>query len=245
MKPLTINQAAKLSGITVRTLHYYDEVGLLTPSIVAENGYRLYDEEALKRLQEILFFKELNMPLKDIREIMDDPAYDRTAALKKHRDLLILQRKRLDRLIELLDDNLKSGKVNLKEFDMTEIKKQINKYKEEVKQRWGDTEAYRQSSKKTAAYKDEDWKRITTENSRIFDEFADCMNAKPGSKSSDALVIEWQKHITDHFYDCTDEILSGLADMYVGDQRFSDNINKHGEGLAEFICQSIKNYLKK
>ena len=85
MKPLTINQAAKLCGITVRTLHYYDEVGLLTPSLIAENGYRLYDENALKRLQEILFFKQLNMPLKDIREIMENPIYDKNEALQKHR----------------------------------------------------------------------------------------------------------------------------------------------------------------
>jgi len=245
MKPLTINQAAKLCGITVRTLHYYDEVGLLTPSLIAENGYRLYDENALKRLQEILFFKQLNMPLKDIREIMENPIYDKNEALQKHRKLLVLQRVRLDKLIKLLDDNLESDKLNLKEFDMTEIKQQINKYKEEVKQRWGSTEAYRQSSKKTAVYKDEDWKRIKAEGDRIFDEFADSMESKPGSKSADALVLEWQKHITDNFYDCTDEILSGLADMYVNDPRFSDNINKHGEGLAEFISQSIKNYLKK
>ncbi|MEX1375912.1 MAG: MerR family transcriptional regulator [Eubacteriales bacterium] len=244
MKPLTINQIANLCGVSVRTLHYYDEIGLLCPSSIADNGYRQYDYTSLEKLQEILFFKELDIPLKDIKEIMENPNHDTADALKKHRELLVLKRERLGKIIALLDDNLKSNKVDLKEFDMTEIKQHIEKYKEEAKQRWGHTDAYKQSNKKTAEFTEQDWKRINDYWNRLFSDFADCMNKKPKCKSVDTLVQQWQSHISENFYECTDEILLGLADMYVFDERFKKNIDKHGENLAEFINESIQNYIK-
>ena len=244
MKLFTINQIAKLCGVSVRTLHYYDEIGLFLPSTTADNGYRQYDEMSIAKLQEILFFKELDIPLKDIKKIMETPGYDKNEVLKSHHKLLAMKRNRLDKIIKLVEDNLKSDKVNIKEFDMTEIKKHIDKYKDEVQQKWGHTDAYKQSVQKTAKYTDEDLQRANDHWNKLFSDFADCMRKSPGCKGADTLVQEWQNHITDNFYDCTDEILLGLADMYVYDERFKSNIDKHGENLAEFISESIKNYIK-
>lgn len=242
-KKLSINQVAKLCGITVRTLHYYDEINLLSPSSIASNGYRQYSEGDLLKLQEILFFKELDVPLKEIKMIMDSPGYNKRKALKRHKEMLILKRDRLDKIISLVNDNLNDDKINLKEFDMTEINKHIEKYKEEVKQRWGDSVAYKQSAKKTFKYSENEWQKINAERDEIFADFAKCMNIDKDCKEADTLVTEWQNHISKYFYDCTDEILSGLADMYVYDERFKQNMDKHSDGLAEFISNSIKNYL--
>ena len=244
MNQLTINQVAKLCGITVRTLHYYDGIGLLSPSSVAENGYRMYDDNSLAKLQEILFFKELDIPLKEIKHILNSPSYNKKDALSRQKQLLVLKRDRLNKIIKLLDDNLENDKLNLKEFDMTEIKKHIEKYKEETKQRWGNTDAYKQSSKKNIKiYRCRIGERITNEANQIFESFANCMNKAENCKDADSLVKEWQSHITRYYYDCTDEILLDLADMYIYDERFKANIDKHGDGLAEFISSSIKNCL--
>jgi len=244
-KLLTINKLAKLCGITVRTLHYYDEIELLCPNSIAPNGYREYDSDNLITLQEILFFKELDIPLKEIKSIIDNPDYDKQKALKKHKELLILKRDRLNRIIKLVDSNLNDKKLSLKEFDMTEINEHINKYKQEAKDRWGDSDAYKQSCKKTKNYTDADWKRINGERDQIFADFANCMNNAAGSKDADTLAKEWQNHISKYFYDCTEEILLGLADMYTYDERFKENMDKHGEGVTEFISKSIKEYLQK
>lgn len=244
-KLLTINKLAKLCGITVRTLHYYDEIGLLSPNSIAPNGYREYDQENLIRLQSILFFKELDIPLKEIKRIIDSPNYDKHTALKKHKKLLALKRERLDRIINLVDDNLEKDEISLKEFDMTNIKEQINKYQQEAKERWGDTEAFKQSSKRTSKYSTADWQKINEERDNIFSDFADSLNNTNDCKDTDVLVKEWKNHISRYYYDCTDEILSGLADMYMYDGRFKENMDKHGEGLTEFISKSIKNYCNK
>ena len=245
MKQLTINQVAKLCGITVRTLHYYDEIGLLCPCSIADNGYRMYNEQSLSKLQEILFFKELDIPLKEIRLILTNPSYNKNDALNKHKELLILKRDRLSKIIRLVDDNLNNDKINLKEFDMTEINKHIDKYQEEAKERWGHSDAYKQSVKRTSKYTDADWKKINGERDKIFKDFADCMTKNEDCINTDKLVKEWQDHITEYFYDCSDEILLGLADMYIYDERFKENIDKQTDGLAEFISVSIKQCLNK
>lgn len=242
---MTIKEIAQLAGITVRTLHYYDQFGLLKPAVTENNGYRLYDEQSLKELQQILFFRELDIPLKQIKQIMLSESYDEKKTLSKHKELLKLKRDRISGLIKLIDSTLGGEKVSFKEFDMTEIEKHRQKYAEEAKQRWGNTDAYKQSAAKTKKYTKEDWKKINEESAKVFEDFAACMRGEEGSKSSDKLVKLWQQHITKYYYDCTDEILLGLSEMYVQDERFKRNINKHGEGLAEFISESIKNTLTK
>ncbi len=240
---LKINDVAKLAGVTVRTLHYYDEIGLLTPSEVTESGYRLYDEKDLARLQQILFFRELDFPLNQIKEIMKNETYNANEALETHKKLLNQKRERLDRLIMLVEKTLKGEKsMSFKEFDMTEIEKIKQKYADEVKERWGDTSAYAESEKKTGTYNKEQWQMIDEETSNIFKAFAQSMDKAPSHPEVQALVNRWQAFISERFYHCTKEILQGLGLMYVGDERFKNNIDQYGDGLAEFINEAIQVY---
>jgi len=240
---LKINEVSRLTGVTVRTLHYYDEIGLLKPSEVTSAGYRLYHNEALETLQQILFFRELEFSLEDIKNIMSDPHYDRTDALAKQRELLIRKRTRLDGLINLVDNTLKGeDDMSFKQFDMAEMEAAKKNYADEVKARWGDTAAYAESEEKTSGYDDAQWNILSGEGQAILREFGECRNLQPDSKEAQALVKKWQNYITAYFYHCTNEILSCLGLMYVGDERFAQNIDKNGDGTAAFMAAAIEIY---
>lgn len=239
----SVSETAKLTGISVRALHYYDEIGLLCPSMVSETGYRYYDNVALERLQQILFYKELDFSLKEINEIMNASDYKREDSLRRQRELLKLKRNRLDKLISLLDDNLKGeNTMSFKEFDMNEIEEAKNKYAEEVKSKWGNTDAYAQSKKKTDKYSKEEWKNLMNKSDEIMKKFSTKVCDDPASKEVQELVEEWRAFITEYYYECTKEILSGLGQMYVADERFMKNINKFGEGTAQLMSKAIKIY---
>ena len=242
----SISQVAKLTGVSIRTLQYYDEIGLLKPSELTAAGYRMYDDNALQTLQQILFFKELGFPLKEIKEILEKPDFNRIAAFKKQKELFRLKRDRLDRLIQLLE-RLEKGEqcMSFKEFDMNEIEENKKKYAKEVKERWGTSKAYEESEKKTSSYNKEKWGDINQETSEIFKGFAELRNSDPGSEEVQELVRRWQKYITDNFYTCTNEILSGLGLMYVEDERFKENLDKNGEGTAKLMEEAIKIYCSK
>ena len=243
---MRISEVAKLTGITVRTLHYYDEVGLLKPSEITEAGYRLYSREDLEILQQILFFRELDFPLSQIKEIMNNPNYDKEEALKKQKELLIQQRQRIEGLIKLIEKRIEGdNNMSFKEFDMNEIEENKKKYAKEVKERWGTSKAYEESEKKTCSYNKEKWGDINQETSEIFKGFAELRNSDPGSEEVQELVRRWQKYITDNFYTCTNEILSGLGLMYVEDERFKENLDKNGEGTAKLMAEAIKIYCSK
>lgn len=240
---MKINEVAKLTGITTRTLHYYDEIGLLKPSQITAAGYRLYDENSLSELQQILFFRELNFPLNEIKEIMTNSEYDKTEALKKHKELLLKKRERIDRLVTLVENTIKGdGEMSFKEFDMTEIESAKKKYAKEVKERFGNTEAYAESEEKAKKYGKEQWQEIDAESKKLLKAFADNMDKTPDSEEVQKLVKEWQDFITKSFYRCTNEILQGLGIMYVEDERFKKNIDSNGEGTAEFISKAIEIY---
>lgn len=237
-----VSEVSKLAGISVRTLHYYDEIGLLVPKIM-ENGYRLYDDECLEVLQQILFFRELGFSLKEIKSILDNPDFDRDDALQKHKHLLQLKRNRLDELIDLVDKSLKGERnMSFKEFDMTEIEKYKTEYGKEAQERWGHSDAYKQSRKKTAKYTKDDWQRIMGESAEIFGQFYELKDLDVSDSRVQEQVQNWKEYITKYFYDCTDDILLGLSQMYVADERFTKNIDKYGEGVAEFMSNSIKYY---
>ena len=243
---MRISEVAKLTGITVRTLHYYDEVGLLKPSEITEAGYRLYSREDLEILQQILFFRELDFPLSQIKEIMNNPNYDKEEELKKQKELLIQQRQRIEGLIKLIEKRIEGdNNMSFKEFDMNEIEENKKKYAKEVKERWGTSKAYEESEKKTSSYNKEKWGDINQETSEIFKGFAELRNSDPGSEEVQELVRRWQKYITDNFYTCTNEILSGLGLMYVEDERFKENLDKNGEGTAKLMAEAIKIYCSK
>ena len=243
----SISEMAKLSGVSVRTLHYYDEMGLLVPSeVISETGYRYYDEESLIKLQQILFYRELDFPLKEIVKIMNTPNYDKEEALAKQRELLKLKRKRLDKLIELLNENLEGdAKMSFEEFDTIEIEKAKAKYAKEVENRWGGTDVYAQSQKKTGGYNKADWKRVNDQMDELLKKFAEHLGDKPESDEVQKLVGEWQQHITDSYYNCTKEILVGLGQMYVADERFTKNMDKFADGTTKLMSEAIAVYCEK
>ena len=239
---LQIKEFAELTGVSVRTLHYYDEIGLLKPSFVDEqNGYRFYNEASLERMQEILFYREMDFSLRSIGELLASPTYDKQKALAEQKRLLILKKARLERLIIALEEAEK-GVITMNAFDNTEYETARQQYEDEVKQRWGTTDAYKESQTKTADYSKDKWNGVLAGMNDIFAEFASCKNC--GKRATDEavqrLVRKLQDYITAHFYHCTDEILAGLGQMYVCDERFKNNIDSHGEGTAEFVSEAIK-----
>lgn len=241
---MQIKEFAALCGVSVRTLHYYDEIGLLKPPFVDEqNGYRFYDEQSLERMLEILFYRELDFPLKSILEILSSPDYDKKEAFRKQKELLTLKKKRLERLISALDE-AEQGGIPMNTFNNNEYETARKQYADEAKQRWGSTDAYKESQAKTADYSKEKWEDVNAGMDSILSEFADCKRsgAKPVDEPAQSLVKKLQQYITDNFYTCTNEILAGLGEMYVADERFRQNIDKHGEGTAEFISAAVRIY---
>ena len=240
---MQIKEFAEITGVSVRTLHYYDEIGLLKPAIVDEfTGYRYYDESSLLRMQEILFYRELDFSLKGISEILSSQNYDKAKALNEQKQLLTLKKERLERLISAIDGAVKGENV-MRAFD----DKEFEKYKAEVKGKWGNTDAYKEHAEKTKDYSGDKWSSLAEEMNDIFAEFAVCMknNDEPDSAEVQSLVKALQSHITENYYQCTNDILSGLGQMYVADERFKNNIDKHADGTAQFVSEAIKFYCRK
>ena len=234
---MQIKEFAAYTGVSVRTLHYYDEIGLLKPAFVDRTtGYRYYDNTSLLRMQEILFYRELDFSLKRIEEILSSPHYDKTAALQEQKQLLILKKERLERLISAIDGASKGENV-MNAFDKTKIED----YKQEAKARWGDTAAYAQYTEKVAGKNERD---LFAGMEAVLAEFSACkaQGNVPSSPAAQELVEKLQNYISNNFYTCTKEILAGLGQMYTADERFKTNIAKHGEGTAEFISTAITHY---
>ena len=239
----SIGEAAARAGVSVRTLHHYDAIGLLAPSEVTRAGYRLYDEAAMAKLEQILFFRELGFPLEQIRDIMAHPAYDAREAMRRQRTLLEMQRARLDAMIARLDEALLGrGTPKPEVFDMKEIERMKAQYADEVKARWGETDAYAQSEARTGAYGAGDWAAIQAGMDERMAAFAAVRDLAPEDTRVQAMVADWQQYITEHFYSCTDEILEGLGQMYEADGRFRQNIDRHGEGTAQCMARAIAAY---
>ena len=240
---MLIKEFAEFTGVSVRTLHYYDEIGLLTPAIVDKtNGYRYYDEKSLLRMQEILFYRELDFSLKSIGEILSSPNYDTRKSLEEQKILLTLKKERLERLISSIDDAMKGANV-MSAFDNSEFEK----HKAEAQEKWGKTDAYKQHEEKTKNYSQQKWNDLAEGMDRIMADFAFCMkkDKRPDSAEAQNLVKILQNHISENYYLCTNEILSGLGQMYVADERFKNNIDKHANGTAAFICEAIEIYCRK
>lgn len=241
---MKIKDVAKLTGITVRTLHYYDEIGLLAPSEITDAGYRLYDDSCLERLSQIMFFKELDFSLSDIKQILSSPSFDRKKALLNQKDLLLKKKERLDGLIELVDRRLSGGNnMSFKEFDSSAYDNARTEYAEEAKEKYGHTESFKEFKKKSKDYSNNDWNNINEGYEAIFSQIADTMDCGADSEKTQSLIKKWQDFITEHLYKCTDEILSGLGQMYIGDERFKENIDKIKPGLAQYIAKAIEIYV--
>ncbi len=242
---LSISETSKITNLSIRTLRYYDEIDLIKPSKITDAGYRYYDEKSLEKLQEILFLKELDFSLKEIKEIVSNPQYNRKKAMENHKNLLIMKKNRIENLISLLENITNGGSsMSFKEFDMSDIQKEQKKYAEEIKERWGETEAYKESENKTSKYSKDKWANLAEEADAIFKEFSVIKNESETGEKAQFLVKKWQAYITKNYYNCTKEILEGLAEMYIVDERFKNNIDKYSEGTAEFMSKAIKEYCK-
>lgn len=237
----TVHEVSRLTGVSVRTLHHYDAIGLLKPARTTDAGYRLYDDAALKRLQNILIFRELQFPLKEIKAILDSPEFDPKEALEQQIGLLELRRKHIDELIAYARRIQKEGEktMNFSTFN----KEEINRYKEEVRERWGSTPIYKEYEKKTKDKTDKELGTMADKLLSLFDEIGSLRKLPPDAKEVQAKIMELQKFITDHYYTCTNEILQNLSRMYVFDERMEQNIDKAGgEGTARFVKQAVAVY---
>ncbi|WP_232698732.1 MerR family transcriptional regulator [Brevibacillus daliensis] len=244
-----VKELAELAGISVRTLHHYDQIELLQPDSITPAGYRLYSDNNLITLQQILFFKEIGFTLDEIKTIITHPDFDRKKALHNQKELLQKKKNRLEKMIEIVDLTLDSyeGEYMMEKkkmfdgFDMSEIEKYRHEYAEEAKERYG-KEIIEETHKRTDAYSPNDWATIMEQQNAIYQTIAENMDKGPSHPLVQQAVGEWREHITKHYYECTLEIFRGLGDMYVADERFTQNINKVKPGLAAFLRDAMHIY---
>ena len=238
----TVGEISKMTGISVRTLHHYDEIGLLKPARVTDAGYRLYDDDALERLQHILMFRELQFSLKEIGEMLDAPDFDTRQALETQIRLLEMQREHLEHLIAMARQIQKKGEkmMDLRAFDQSKM----DEYKKEAKAKWGNTEAWQAYEKNEKQGKD--FARAGEEMMALFAELGKYREFAAADESVQQKIAALQNLITENFYPCTREILRGLGQMYTQDERFRKNIDAAGgEGTAAFAGQAIEIFCSK
>lgn len=240
---MTVNEVSKLAGVSVRTLHYYDKIGLLHPAAVTGAGYRQYDDADLERLQQILLFRELEFPLKEIKKILDSADFDREKALEQQIELLTLKKEHLAQLIHHARA-IKSGGVGKMDFGAFDTSK-IDAYTQKAKEQWGQTDAWNEFEEKNKNRGKAEIAVISENMMAIFAEFGEMMkmNAKPESSEVQAQVKKLQDYISEHFYQCTPQILQGLGQMYGAGGEFMENIDRAGgEGCAQFTAEAIAIY---
>lgn len=229
---LTVKAVAELAGVSVRTLHHYDEIGLLKPAGQSAAGYRLYSQEDLERLQQILFFRELGFSLKEIRAILDSPGFDRRQALLADREALLQRKARIERLIATIDRTLaameKEDDRMLTRDEMKELFDGFDpaEYEEEVRRHWGGSREFEESIKRTRKYTKADWQKLSADSGEIYGNLARLMDRDPGDEEVQKWVGRWHQHINQWFYPCSLEVFRGLGEMYVEDERFTRNIDK-------------------
>ncbi|MFI5485678.1 MerR family transcriptional regulator [Micromonospora echinaurantiaca] len=241
----TVGQVARLAGVTVRTLHHYDEIGLLSPSGRSGTGYRRYDDADLERLQHIRYYRELGFPLEEIAAILGDPASDPTVHLRRQHELLTVRIKRLQEMVTAIEFAMEASKMNIQltpeerfevfgDFDP-------DAHAEEAEQRWGGSEAYRESNRRVSRYTKEDWLRIKAENEDWGRRFVALMSSGAPADSPEAMELaeEHRQLISRSFYECSYEIHTGLADMYLADERFTAHYEAIAPGLTAYLSEAI------
>lgn len=233
---MKVKEVSRLTGVSVRTLHHYDDIGLLTPDNSTEAGYRIYSDDNLATLQQILFFRELGFSLKRIKELLDSPTFDRQEAFEMQRAMLVDKRKQLDSMIATIDKTIQQGKG---EYTMTNEEKfkgfdfSKNPYEQEARERWGD-KAVDASNQKATKFGPE----LGEEMNRIYFKLAEIRHLDPASEEAQAGIDEWFV-LLNKMGDYSLEAFAGLGQMYVDDERFTKNIDKFGEGLAVWMCGAM------
>lgn len=241
---MTVKQVSDLTGVSVRTLQYYDKIGLMRPTALTDAGYRLYDDKALERLQQILLFRELEFPLKEIKAILDSPNFDSKKALSQQIELLELKKQHLENLICFARGIKMIGvrAVDFSAFDRTKM----DAYAKKAREQWSDTYAYKEFIEKTKDRTQEEDELLAEGFMRLFVEFGTMKNESPDSDKVQMQVKKIQDYITEHLYTCTDTILASLGKMYAGGGELTDNIdNSCGNGTAAFVAKAIKCYCAK
>ncbi len=236
----TVHEVSRLTGVSIRTLQYYDKIGLLPPAERTEAGYRLYDDAALERLQQILLFRELQFPLRDIRRIVESPDFDRGKALEQQIALLTLKKEHIESLIGLARGLKAMGVNQPMSFEPFDTRK-IDEYAAQAKASWGTTPEYREFEEKSKGRDQKADALLSEQMMDIFAEFGDIRHTDPSGDAAQALVRKLQGFITEHFYTCSDEILRGLGQMYAAGGDFTANIDRRaGEGTAIFAHEAIE-----
>lgn len=236
---MKVKEVSQMTGVSVRTLHHYDDIGLLVPDDMTESGYRIYSEENLVTLQQILFFRELGFSLKKIKELLSSPSFDRHEALEMQHKMLIAKRQQLDEMIDTIEKTIRHEKgevrmTNEEKFQGFDFSK--NPYEQEARDRWGD-KAVDESNKKVAQFGPE----IGEEMNRIYFSLAEIRHTDPTSKEAQMRIEEWYD-LLNKMGNYSLEAFAGLGEMYVADERFTKNIDQFGEGLAIFMRDTMKVY---
>lgn len=243
----TIQQLATLASVSVRTLHYYDEIGLLSPAFTKSNGYRYYTKAELHLLQQILFFKELEFSLEDIKKMMLSKTYDPKKALMDQRHMFTLKKKRIEKLLATVDKTIKSmnDKKEMKDEELYGglTKEEIESYEAEALARWGNTEAWKQSMERTKNWTKEDYKRIAEQGDIFMKKLALLVPQGPEDKEVQSMIAEHYNSLRT-FYEPNFEIYRGLGEMYVVDERFKKNLNKYHPRMAEFMREAMIYYVE-
>lgn len=240
---MTVHEVSKISGVSIRALHHYYNIGLLPATEVTEAGYRLYDDTALERLQHILLFKELEFSLKEIKEILDNSDFEMSRALEQQIHLLELKKEHLQNLIDLAW-GIKAIGVSKLSFEAFDTRK-IDEYAAEAKASWGTTDAYKEYEQKSAGRSKEEQQKLNIEMMNIFTEFSKIKNQRPDGEEAVGLAKKLQNFIAENLYTCTNDILQGLGKMYARGGDFTVNIDKAcGKGTAEFANEAIQAYCR-
>ncbi len=239
----TVHEVSTLTGVSIRALQYYDRIGLLCPSARTQAGYRLYADADLERLQQILLFRELEFPLKQIKVILDSPGFDRNRALEQQIELLTMKKEHLNNLIRLARGIRLTGGHNM-DFSAFDTR-DIDEYAKQAREQWGATPEYREFEEKNANRTLSELKDTGNRLMAIVAEFGQMKDLDPVSEVPQAQVKRLQDFITEHYYHCTDEILSGLGKMYAGGGEFTRNIDRAGgPGTADYANRAIEIYCK-
>lgn len=238
---LTVKRVSELTGVSVRTLQYYDKIGLLAPTVRTEAGYRMYDDDALETLQQILLFREIGFPLGEIKRIMCSSDYDRKKALAQQIELLEMKKQHLENLIMFARGVKLLGvkAVNFSAFDKT----RLDEYARRAREEWGNTPEYKELAEKERDRTPEETAQLTEELMTFFVQLGTMKNTSPASEEVQTTVKQIQDFITANLYTCSDRILAGLGKMYAGGGEISDNIDLvGGKGTADFAAKAIEIY---
>ena len=239
----TVKEVSRLTGVSVRTLHHYDALDLLKPTQVTEAGYRLYDDAALGRLQTILLFRELQFPLKEIKQMLASQDFDPMAALEYQIRLLELRREHLAQLIEHARNIQKTGVMNM-DFKAYDTKK-LDAYAAEAKQRWGHTDAWKESQEKASGKNKDQLAGEADGLMDIFRRLGEYRTGDPAAPEAQSLIRELQQYICDHYYNCTNQILFCLGQMYAAGDEMNENIDRAGgSGTGDFARRAIEIYCR-